>query len=163
MRPRTRALLNLLNLATPMGLAVARAGGATARRTSDGLIVARGYRLPVPPAPAFTVGNVILLRERSSYTDNPWDSLPSGLRAHEVRHATQYAVCGGVLMPVLYLAASGWSWLRTGDFASRNVFERDAGLLLGGYREQPIRPLWAAAPMPFASRSRAKAGARSGA
>jgi hypothetical protein len=42
-------------------------------------------------------------------------------------------------MPVLYLAAAGWSWLRTGDFASRNVFERRAGLADGGYRERPVR------------------------
>jgi len=43
-------------------------------------------------------------------------------------------------MPVLYLGAAGWSWLRTGDFFSRNAFERGAGLISGGYREQPVRP-----------------------
>jgi hypothetical protein len=60
---------------------------------------------------------------------------------HEERHVTQYAWCGGVLMPIGYVAAAGWSWLRTGDVASRNVFERRAGLVDGGYRERPLRPL----------------------
>jgi hypothetical protein len=60
---------------------------------------------------------------------------------HEERHVTQYAWCGGVLMPIVYGAAAGWSWLRTGDFASRNVFERRAGLADGGYRERPLRPV----------------------
>jgi hypothetical protein len=58
---------------------------------------------------------------------------------HEERHVTQYAWCGGPVMPVLYLGAAGWSWLRTGDFASRNIFERRAGLADGGYRERPVR------------------------
>ena len=40
-----------------------------------------------------------------------------------------------------YAAAAGWSWLRTGDFASRNCFERAAGLADGGYRERPVRPI----------------------
>ena len=33
----------------------------------------------------------------------------------------------------------GWSWLRTGDRASRNFFERQAGLADGGYRDLPTR------------------------
>jgi hypothetical protein len=45
-------------------------------------------------------------------------------------------------MPLVYGVAAGWSWLRTGDVASRNVFERRAGLVDGGYREQPLRALW---------------------
>ncbi len=141
MSARTRAVLNTLNLSTPAGLMVARAGGATPRRSDEGLVVARGYGLRVPVAPAFTIGNVIVVRARGAYPEDPLGSLPARLREHETRHATQDAVCGGVLMPALYRAAAGWSWLRTGDFASRNVFERDAGLLAGGYREQPIRPL----------------------
>ena len=141
--PQARAVLNTLNLSTPAGLLVAGIGGARPRRTSDGLIVARGYRRRVPPAPAFTLGNVILVRAPAAYPDDPFGSLPASLREHETRHATQYAVCGGVLMPALYVLAAGWSWLRTGDFASRNAFERDAGLLAGGYRERPIRPLLA--------------------
>ena len=33
----------------------------------------------------------------------------------------------------------GWSWLRTGDRAARNFFERQAGLADGGYRDLPTR------------------------
>jgi hypothetical protein len=35
--------------------------------------------------------------------------------------------------------AAAWSWVRTGDPASRNLFERAAGLADGGYRERPLR------------------------
>lgn len=134
---RLRAGVNLANGATVLGLVVAAAGRASMRRGPRGLILAQGYRLPVPPAPAFTVGNVIVARY-------DWDLLdehrPQLLR-HEERHATQYAVCGGVLYLPLYVIASGWSWLRTGDAASRNVFERGAGLVDGGYTEAAVRPL----------------------
>lgn len=132
MRAGVRRVLNLANLSTPLGLLVAALGGAAPRAGPDGLILAVGYRLPVPPAPAFTVGNVVLLRRRE-LLDRPH------LLRHESRHATQYAWCLGPLLIPLYLAAAGWSWLRTGDFASRNVFERSAGLADGGYVERPTR------------------------
>jgi hypothetical protein len=64
------------------------------------------------------------------------------LLVHEERHSTQYAYCLGVVMVVLYVLAAAWSWLRTGDPASRNIFERLAGLADGGYTEHPIRPLF---------------------
>jgi len=38
----------------------------------------------------------------------------------------------------LYAIAAGWSWLRTGDLASANFFERKAGLQRGGYQQAPI-------------------------
>ncbi len=136
---RARALANWVNLSTPAGLLVARVGGATLRGGRRGLMVGHGYRLPVPPAPAFTVGNVVLLRRELPSGRDPIGSIPVPLLAHEEGHATQYALFGGVLMPVLYLGAAGWSWVRTGDFFSRNPFERGAGLVSGGYREQPVR------------------------
>jgi len=40
----------------------------------------------------------------------------------------------------LYGLASCWSLVLTGDPASRNVFERRAGLEDGSYVERPIRP-----------------------
>jgi hypothetical protein len=43
---------------------------------------------------------------------------------------------------LLYVLASAWSLLRTGDPASRNIFERLAGLADGGYTEHPVRPLF---------------------
>jgi hypothetical protein len=35
----------------------------------------------------------------------------------------------------------GWSVLRTGDRAARNLFERQAGLAIGGYHDYPVRPM----------------------
>ena len=37
-----------------------------------------------------------------------------------------------------YALAAAWSMWRTGDPASRNVFERRASLALGGYIERPV-------------------------
>ena len=94
---RARRLVNLANGSTLAGLGVATLGGARLARSADGLFLGTGYRLPVPPAPAFCLGNVIVTR---------LDGLPPGLFRHEARHATQYACCGGVLMVPLYLAAA---------------------------------------------------------
>jgi hypothetical protein len=131
--PRARQLVNLANGSTLAGLGVATLGGARLARSVDGLFLGTGYRLPVPPAPAFCLGNVIVTR---------LDELVpgSGIFRHEARHATQYACCGGVLMVPLYLAAAAVSWALTGDFGARNVFERRAGLADGGYTEMPLRP-----------------------
>jgi hypothetical protein len=136
---RVRLLANLLNGSTPAGLLVARLGQATPRRTRDGLLLARGYRLGVPRAPAFTLGNVVVLRAPAPPGADPVGSVPVSLLRHEARHATQYALCGGVLMPLAYVGAAAWSWWRTGDFGSANPFERAAGLADGGYRERPVR------------------------
>jgi hypothetical protein len=133
MRPGPRAWINLANGSTLAGLAVAALGGARVARGADRLLVGTGYRLPVPPAPAFCVGNVILTRL-------PGLDSSSALFRHEARHATQYACCGGVLMVPLYLAAASVSWALTGDTGSRNVFERRAGLADGGYTDKPLRP-----------------------
>ncbi len=135
MRPalRVRQAVNLVNGSTLAGLGVAAAGGAGLARAPDGLLAGTGYRLPVPPAPAFCLGNVIVTRH---------DAIDPGsaLFRHEARHATQFAWCGGLAMVPLYLAAAGVSWLLTGDFGSWNVFERLAGLADGGYRDKPLRP-----------------------
>jgi hypothetical protein len=135
MRPglRVRQVVNLANGSTLAGLGVAAIGGATVARSADGLFTGTGYRLPVPPAPAFCLGNVIVTRA---------DDMDPGSRLfrHEARHATQFAWCGGVVMIPLYLAAAGVSWALTGDFGARNVFERLAGLADGGYADQPLRP-----------------------
>lgn len=114
---RARQLVNLANGSTLAGLGVAVLGRARVARGADGLFLGTGYRLPVPPAPAFCLGNVIVTR---------LDGLDAGsaLFRHEARHATQYAWCGGVLMVPLYLAAAAVSWALTGDFGARNVFER---------------------------------------
>ncbi len=135
MRPRLRVrwAVNLVNGSTLVGLGVAALGGAAIARSGDGLFTGTGYRLPVPPAPAFCVGNVIVTRR---------DAIDPGSRLfrHEARHATQFAWCCGVVMIPLYLAAAGVSWALTGDFGARNVFERLAGLADGGYADRPLRP-----------------------
>ena len=127
-----RARINLANGSTLAGLAVAALGRARVARSADHLFVGTGYRLPVPPAPAFCLGNVIITR---------LDELDPGsaLFRHEARHATQYACCGGVVMVPLYLLAAAASWVLTGDFGARNVFERRAGLADGGYTDKPLR------------------------
>ncbi|WP_246858575.1 DUF4157 domain-containing protein [Citricoccus sp. SGAir0253] len=126
-----RRAWNAANLSTPLGLALARAAGCTVRRGPDGLLLASGYRWAFPDGGAFTVGNTVLLRPGTAPT--------ARLLAHESRHATQYAWCAGVPFLPLYLLGVGWSVLRTGDAASRNPFERHAGLAAGGYRERPVR------------------------
>jgi hypothetical protein len=130
---RIRQAVNLANGSTLAGLGVAALGGAAIARSVDGLFTGTGYRLPVPPAPAFCLGNVIVTR--ASELDPG-----SRLFRHEARHATQFAWCGGVVMVPLYLTAAGVSWVLTGDFGARNVFERLAGLADGGYADQPLRP-----------------------
>jgi hypothetical protein len=134
---RVRLIANTLNLSTLLGLLVGVAGRARLSRGPDGLLLGSGYRLGLPPAPVFTLGNVILIRS----TPVIFDRRPA-LLAHESRHASQYAVCLGPVMLPLYALAAGWSWLRTGDPASRNIFEVHAGLLDGGYIEHPLRPVF---------------------
>ncbi len=132
---RWRLAANLLNGSTLTGIVVASAGGARFRPAGDGLLVGAGYRLPVPPAPAFCVGNVLVTRlGYATFTGEV------RLFAHEARHATQYACCGGVLMLPLYGIAAAVSWALCGDFGARNVFEQRAGLADGGYTEKDLRP-----------------------
>lgn len=131
MRPayRARQVVNALNLSTLLGLAVAKASGATLARGEDGLVLATGARGSFPRADAFTVGNVVVLRTATPSAE---------LLRHESVHATQWACCVVLFLP-LYLLAAGWSYARTGDHWSRNAFERRAGLADGGYVERPLR------------------------
>jgi hypothetical protein len=125
---RLKAVLNAVNLSTPLGLLLGAAGRSRFRRGPRGLVLASGYRLPVPAAPAFTVGNVVLSPRPAAYLD----ARPA-LLEHEERHSWQYAACLGLPMLPLYLVAGGWSYLRGGDFGVHNPFERHAGLVSGGY------------------------------
>ena len=131
---RIRQMVNLINLSTPIGLLIARVARARLAAGPDGLLLAYGYGLALPSNSAFTVGNVVLLRGDESVLERR----PT-LLAHEARHASQYAVCIGPVMWPLYALAAGWSWVCTGDPASRNIFERRAGLADGGYHERPMR------------------------
>jgi hypothetical protein len=133
-RYRVRAAVNLVNGSTVAGMVVALAGRARPRAGGDGLLVAGGYRLPVPVAPAFCLGNVLITRR----TEDEFRG-DGRLFAHEARHATQYAWCGGLGMLPLYGVAALVSWGLTGDFGTRNVFEVRAGLADGGYSVKPLR------------------------
>ena len=132
-RWRVRQVVNVVNLSTPLGLLVGLVGGSRFRRGPDGLVLATNFRVPVR-APAFTLGNVVLLR----LDDAALGRRPT-LLVHEARHATQYACCVGPLMLPLYLLASMWSLMRCGDPSSYNVFEVRAGLADGGYTDARYR------------------------
>jgi hypothetical protein len=134
-----KQVLNVVNLTTIGGLVVAVVGRARLSRGPRGLFFATGYRIGFPKAGAFTLGNVVLTKHDLSY----FECSPALVR-HEERHSWQYACLVGLPMLPLYGLAACWSWLRTGDFASRNPFERLAGLGDGGYDERPTRSLLAA-------------------
>jgi hypothetical protein len=128
---RLRRTMNWLNLATPLGLLVATAGGARIRSGPHGLLIATGYRYRIPPVRgrAITIGDVVLLGlDEQALARRPM------LLTHEARHSGQYARWLGPLgfLPA-YGLASAWSWWLTGDAALRNRFESRAGLVDGGY------------------------------
>jgi len=140
--PRTtwewaRLVGNAVNLSTPLGLGVALLGRARIRAMPGGLYRADGYRPRFPLAGAFTIGNVII-------TARPdWDAYDAAsprTLVHEQRHTWQWLICGPLFLPA-YALSLGWSWLRTGNQGSANVFERLAGLADGGYPDLPRRPL----------------------
>ncbi|WP_285248056.1 hypothetical protein [Pseudarthrobacter sp. efr-133-R2A-89] len=125
---RLRRAANLLNGSTVAGLAVALAAGTRMSRGPRGMVLAAGYRWRLPAARAFTVGNVVLYRGAAA------DLLSRpALLGHEERHCSQYAWCLGLPFIPLYLAAAGWSVLRSGNPGTANIFERRAGLAAGGY------------------------------
>lgn len=143
MNRRLVPILNWINLSTPCGLVLAALSGCRVSPGPHGILVAEGYRRRLPRARAFTVGSVMLLRGTV-----PREA-PAGftrLLEHEARHTRQYAAFLGLPFLPAYLVAAAYSLLRTGDPASRNVFERRAGLTDGGYRERPPRRIFADTP-----------------
>ena len=127
-------MVNLVNGSTLFGLGVARLGSARLARCPDGLLAGTGYQLPVPVAPAFTLGNVIITRR-------PTLDVDSNLFRHEARHATQYAWSGGLLMLPLFFAGAGASWLLSSDFGARNPFERTSRPNRRRLHPRPLRHL----------------------
>lgn len=134
-RYRLRQVANWANLSTPLGLAIARIGGAQVHPIERRLLIASGYRFGFPVARAFTVGSVIITRY-----DHEWITGRPDLLGHEELHTWQYVACLGLPFIPLYVAAMGWSALRAGDRATANVFERLAGLEAGGYLRPPADP-----------------------
>lgn len=125
---RLRTALNWVNLSTPLGLLIARIGGATIAPRGRGTYVATGYRFGFPVASAFTVGSVI-----ASKHDAAWFEGRQTLLRHEDRHCTQYAFVLGVAMLPVYFVFVALSWILAGDHSSYNPFERLAGLADGNY------------------------------
>jgi hypothetical protein len=119
-----------------MALVLAAAARTPVRRGPGGVLIATGYRWPVPRQTCFTLGGVIFSRRPAEWL---LDVRRERLLGHETRHVGQYAVLGPLFLPA-YGVASAWSWLATGAYGCRNVFERHAGLTAGGYRDQPLRP-----------------------
>jgi hypothetical protein len=88
-------------------------------------------------ASAFTIGSVLT-------TSRTWPELLRDnpqLLDHEERHTWQYLWCIGLPFYPAYGVCLVWSLLRTGDRAARNFFERNAGLVSGGYPDKPVRPV----------------------
>ena len=134
MNPRVRQAVNAVGLSTALGLVVARAGRAECTRGPGRLILATGWRGRFPKATAFTIGDVVVTRlSAAELADRPI------LLGHEAQHADQWACWLGLPFLPAYGIASLWSLYRTGDPASRNVFERRAGLVAGGYVERAPR------------------------
>jgi hypothetical protein len=132
---RLRRAVNLVTLATPVGLVVAKAGGAKLARGPHGLVLAKGFR-PKLRASALTIGDVVLMKR-----DDDWLRRHPKLLDHEARHSFQYSFWLG---PLGFLPAYGlcaiWSWWHSGDPALRNEFERRAGLVDGNYVSGPDDP-----------------------
>ncbi|AXT85972.1 hypothetical protein C6I20_12795 [Aeromicrobium sp. A1-2] len=125
---RVRTVLNWLNLSTPLGLLIARIGGATIVGRGRGTYLATGYRYGFPVAGAFTIGSVITSKHDVDHLrDRP------ALLRHEDRHCTQYAFVLGVAMLPLYFLCVGISYAIAGDHSSYNPFERLANLADGDY------------------------------
>ena len=125
---RVRTVLNWLNLSTPLGLAIAKIGGASILRRGRGTYLATGYRFGFPVASAFTIGSVITSKHDVDYfRERPV------LLQHEDRHCTQYAFVLGVVMLPFYFLCVGISYVIAGDHSSYNPFERLANLADGNY------------------------------
>ena len=84
---------------------------------TGGLLAAVCRRLPASLRfEAITLGHVVLGLDTACL---------DGARAHEQVHVRQYERWGPLFVP-LYLASSGWQWLRGGCPYRDNHFERDA-------------------------------------
>jgi len=127
---RLRQWVNALNLSTLLGMLIVKIRGGSLSRGPDGLVIAKNVTRRFGFAGGVTIGNVVIVPEHIPLT--------ADLLAHEATHATQWAVCVVAFLPLYWLACL-WSWIRTGDYFSRNVFERRADLAKGGYVEQPTR------------------------
>ena len=104
-----------------------------------GLLVFLQCRVPflsrgaAPMPGAMTFGDVVIVLSR-----NPaWRELgaiPYSILRHEAAHARQYMFTLGLPYFPLYWLSCAYSYFRSGNYWSFNVFEVKAGLADGGYR-----------------------------
>lgn len=131
---RIRNVSNVVNLSTPLGLVLAAVGRGRLHLDRDRRVaVADDVRLPLVTAGAMTVGDVVLVMRR---TAAELEARNPRVMDHEEQHAWQWAYCFGLPFLPLYFAMMGWSTWRTGDRASFNFFEQQAGLEIGGYKKK---------------------------
>jgi hypothetical protein len=96
-----------------------------------GLLVFMSCQIRWPRAAAMTFGDIVVVRA------GQWQRLadvPAPLMQHEAEHARQYLFTLGLPYFPLYWIACAYSYVRTGNYWSRNAFEVKAGLQNGGYR-----------------------------
>lgn len=156
--PTVRSTLTWINGTSLAAVVLSAATRTRLVRGPGGVLVAAGYPLRVPKQPCFTVGSVIFTKRTADWLLDP-ERLD--LLGHETRHVSQYAVLGPLFWP-LYAAASGWSYLVTTSYGCRNVFEKHAGLVHGGYPvDLPLRP-WAAKVSRLTTRAASSASRRPG-
>jgi hypothetical protein len=129
-RHRIRQWVNALNLSTVVGMAVVKVRGGSLTSGPDGLVIATNVTRRFGFAGGVTIGNVVIVPEHIPLTTELFE--------HEAAHASQWAACVVLFLPLYWLACL-WSLIRTGDYYSRNVFERRADLAKGGYVEQSTR------------------------
>ena len=127
---RLRQWVNALNLSTLAGMAFVKIRGGSLTSGPDGLVIATNVQRRFGFAGGVTIGNVVIVPEHIPLT--------ADLLAHEAAHSTQWAACVVAFLPLYWLACL-WSWIRTGDYFSRNVFECRADLAKGGYVERSTR------------------------
>jgi RHS repeat-associated protein len=116
-------------LATAVGLVVALSSEAECSGITKNMMIICGGATSNPGGGGTTFGNVFV----TTMSVNAVTSDPK-LVGHEDAHATQWAIFGPILFPVLYGLESENSRMSIGNYACWNIFEIWAGLSEGGYQ-----------------------------
>jgi hypothetical protein len=136
---KIRHFINAVTGVTLFGIIVGFFSGGKPQWNSEyGLLVFFDCKIPWRAASAMTFGDVMVCltppRRWASFED-----MPPGLLLHEMKHAQQYNYTLGFPYFPLYWLACAYSWLKSGDYWSYNVFESRAGHSDGGYQKRPSR------------------------
>ena len=134
-----RQLINVLTGVTIFGLLVGFISRGKPQWNSEyGLLVFFDCKIPWKYASAMTFGDVVVVITPPRRWAN-FEEMPPGLLRHEMKHAEQYGFVLGFPYFPLYWLACGYSWLKSGDHWSFNIFEAKAGHEAGGYQKRPSR------------------------